>query len=43
MSKPILTAEPVWQQLQKYFQENGEKLNIKELFEKDAGRFEKFR
>lgn len=42
-SKPLLTSEPVWQQLQQYFKEHGDKLNIKELFDQDAGRFEKFR
>lgn len=41
--KPLLTAEPVWQQLQKYYNENAAKINIKELFDQDAKRFEKFR
>lgn len=42
-NKPLLTAEPVWQQLQKYYNENGAKINIKELFEQDEKRFDKFR
>lgn len=42
-NKPLLTAEPVWQQLQKYYNENGAKINIKELFEQDDKRFDKFR
>lgn len=40
---PLLTTEPTYQKIQQYFNENGKKINIKTLFEQDAGRFEKFR
>lgn len=40
---PSLTTEPSWQKLQEYFNANGNKINIKQLFESDAGRFNKFR
>lgn len=41
-SLPSLTTEPTWQKLQQYFNENGSKINIKDLFEQDPKRFEKF-
>lgn len=40
---PLLTTEAVYKKLQEYYQANGEKLNIKELFAQDAERFNKFR
>lgn len=43
MSRPLLTTDPVWLKIQKYYNENGEKINIKSLFEEDANRFQKFR
>lgn len=43
MSKPQLTTEPAWQKVQQYFNANGPKLNIKNLFEQDPERFSKFR
>lgn len=42
-AKPLLTTEPAWQKIQQYFNENGGKINIKNLFEQDADRFNKFR
>jgi len=41
-SLPQLTEEPTWQKLQQYFNENGQKINIKDLFTSDGSRFEKF-
>lgn len=41
--KPNLTTEPAWQKLQQFYNENGSKLNIKNLFEQDPARFEKYR
>uniref|UniRef100_A0A1L8E1U8 Glucose-6-phosphate isomerase n=1 Tax=Nyssomyia neivai TaxID=330878 RepID=A0A1L8E1U8_9DIPT len=41
-AKPFLPSEPIWQDIQQFFSENGAKINIKELFDKDANRFEKF-
>lgn len=43
MSLPLLTTEPAYQKLQQYFNENGQKINIKNLFENDPARFEKYR
>lgn len=40
---PLLTSEPAYQSLQKYFDENAEKINIQQLFKSDPKRFEKFR
>lgn len=42
MSKPLLTADPVYQKIQQYYDANGSKINIKQLFESDPKRFEKF-
>lgn len=42
MSKPLLTTDPVYQKIQKYYDENGSKINIKELLDSDPKRFEKF-
>lgn len=39
---PLLTAEPTYQTIQQYFNEYGQKLNIKELFDADPNRFNKF-
>lgn len=43
MSRPQLTSDPVWQKIQDYYNKNGEKIQIKSLFDQDAGRFDKFR
>uniref|UniRef100_A0A336LPQ0 Glucose-6-phosphate isomerase n=1 Tax=Culicoides sonorensis TaxID=179676 RepID=A0A336LPQ0_CULSO len=40
--KPQLTKDPVWQKIFAYFTANGTKINIKELFDKDPKRFEKY-
>lgn len=42
MSKPLLTADPVYQKIQQYYDANGSKINIKELFASDPKRFDKF-
>lgn len=39
---PLLTTEAAYQKLQQYYNENGDKININDLFAKDAGRFDKF-
>ena len=41
--KPQLTSEPSYQKIQQYFNENGGKINIKNLFDQDPARFSKFR
>jgi glucose-6-phosphate isomerase len=41
-SKPLLTADPIYQKIQEYYNANGSKLNIKQLLESDPKRFEKF-
>lgn len=43
MSLPLLTTEPAYQKLQQYFNENGQNINIKNLFENDPARFDKYR
>lgn len=42
MSKPLLTADPVYQKIQQYYNANGSKINIKESFDSDPKRFDKF-
>lgn len=42
MSKPLLSSDSVYQKIQQYYDSNGSKINIKELFESDPKRFEKF-
>lgn len=42
MSKPLLSADPVYQKIQQYFDANGSKINIQQLFESDPKRFDKF-
>ncbi|KAL0861305.1 hypothetical protein ABMA27_008864 [Loxostege sticticalis] len=37
-----LRKDPAFQKLQEHFNANGEKLNISQLFQQDAGRFDKF-
>jgi hypothetical protein len=41
--KPLVTADAAWQKIQSFYNENGAKLNIKDLFAKDPTRFDKFR
>lgn len=40
---PLLTTEAVYKKLQDFHKEQGEKINIKDLFSHDADRFKKFR
>jgi glucose-6-phosphate isomerase len=40
--KPSLVSDPVYQKIQQYYNENGGKINIKQLFESDANRFDKY-
>lgn len=40
---PFLTGESSWQEIQKYFDEEGSSLNIQQLFQQDASRFDKFK
>lgn len=42
-SRPDLTTEPVYQKIQQYYNQEGAKINIKNLFEQDPSRFDKFR
>lgn len=42
-AKPQLTKDENWQKLLEYFTANGQKINIKEEFDKDAKRFDKYR
>ncbi|XP_028046165.1 glucose-6-phosphate isomerase isoform X2 [Monomorium pharaonis] len=39
--KTDLLAEPAWKQLQQYFDSNGSKINIYNMFQQDSKRFEK--
>jgi len=41
--KMDLLTEPAWKQLQQYFDSNGSKINIYDMFQQDSKRFEKFR
>ncbi|XP_055383455.1 glucose-6-phosphate isomerase [Condylostylus longicornis] len=41
-NKPLLSTDPVYKKIQEYYNANGSKLNIKELFAADNGRFDKF-
>lgn len=42
-AKKFLTSEPAWQKLQDYYNQTGKNLVIKDLFAKDANRFNKYR
>jgi hypothetical protein len=41
--RPKLGEEPVWQKLQKYYNDNGSKINIYQLMKENPNRFDKFR
>ena len=41
--RALLTSEDAWKNLQKFYDENGTKLNMPSMFSSDASRFEKFR
>uniref|UniRef100_T1DI15 Glucose-6-phosphate isomerase n=1 Tax=Psorophora albipes TaxID=869069 RepID=T1DI15_9DIPT len=40
--KVLLSQDPVYQQIQNYFKENGASINIKKIFQEDDIRFDKF-
>lgn len=40
--QPLLTTDPVYQKIQQYYNENGAKINIKQLFQQDPERFNKY-
>lgn len=42
-AKPKLSEEASWKKLQEYYNSNGAKININQLFQDDPGRFDKFR
>lgn len=42
-SKPRLTQEATWKKLQDYFNSNGDKININNLFKENPDRFNKYR
>ena len=42
MAAAFLTDDPAWQALKKYYDENGKKINMLELFKSDPDRFKKF-
>lgn len=42
MSKPLLSTDAVYQKIQQYYNDNGSKINIKQLFDSDPKRFDKF-
>lgn len=43
IKRPLLTSEAAWQNLQKYYDENGSKINMPEMFKEDEARFDKLR
>jgi len=42
-TRPLLTNEAAYQALLQYFQNDGKRLVMSEMFERDSGRFDKFR
>lgn len=42
-TKPYLTSESSWQNIQEYYKKNGQNLVIKDLFAQDSARFDKYR
>lgn len=42
-AKAELTTEPAWVKLQQYYDSEGSKIKIYDLFQQDPKRFEKFR
>lgn len=43
MANCKLSDDPVWAKLKAYFQQNGKKLNMGEMFANDSQRFSKLR
>lgn len=41
--RPFLTEEQAFKDLLHYYEENGSKINIRQAFEDDANRFDKYR
>jgi hypothetical protein len=41
--KEWLTDEPAWKELQNYYASNGSKLNMREMFQNDPDRFNRYR
>lgn len=41
--KAYLTEEEAYKSLQQYYNENGSKINILEMFKNDSNRFQKYR
>lgn len=42
MSKPLLSTDAVYQKIKQYYDANGAKIDIKQLFDSDPKRFEKY-
>jgi len=42
-ARPLLTQEPAYKALLQYFNGDGKKLSMAQLFQQDPGRFSKFR
>ena len=42
-ARPLLTDEPAYKALLQYFNCDGKKLNMAQMFQQDQGRFSKFR
>lgn len=43
VQRPLLTAEPAWKALQQYYDQNGSKINMAQMFKEDGNRFQKYR
>ncbi len=43
MALPLLNEDPVWAKLVALYKDAGSKLDMRELFQKDSERFQKFR
>ena len=43
VQRPLLTEEPAWKALQEYYDQNGSKINMAQMFKEDGSRFQKYR
>ena len=43
VQRPLLTEEPAWKALQEYYDQNGSKINMAQMFKEDSSRFQKYR
>lgn len=43
VQRPLLSAESAWKDLQQYYDENGSKINMAQMFKEDDKRFQKYR